>query len=74
MNNKRRIALREAIRLLSLASGILSAVADEEQDALDNIPENLEGSDLSDRLQENVELFESSSDTLSDIIDALSDV
>ena len=45
MNNQRRIRLRESSSLLSKALRIINAVKDEEQDALDNFPENLQNSE-----------------------------
>lgn len=45
MNQKRRIKLNEARHFLSKALSIVSDVKEEEQDAIDNFPENLQNSD-----------------------------
>ena len=45
MNKHRRNKLSEAIGYLDNALQIISDVRDDEQDALDNIPENLQQSD-----------------------------
>lgn len=71
MNKKRRATLKEAVRLLYFAANLLSSVADEEQDALDNIPENLEGSDLYASLSDNIETLESAADSVEDIADSI---
>lgn len=42
MNKQRRLKLKEALALLERALHIVSCVKDEEQDALDNCPENLQ--------------------------------
>lgn len=74
MNNKRRIALRQAIRLLTKASDILQSAADEEQDALDNIPANLEGSSLFDTMSQNVETLEDAAEAAYDLAERIGEL
>ena len=45
MNNKRRAEIQKASDLLTQAKDIVSSVRDEEEWALDNMPENLQGSE-----------------------------
>lgn len=44
MNERKRKRLKDAIRFLNSALSIVESVKDDEQDDLDNIPENLQGS------------------------------
>ena len=65
MNNKRRSTLLQlAVPLLQKASDYVSQVLDVEEDALDNIPENLCGS-------ERYEKIESAIYNLEDAIDSI---
>ena len=45
MNNSRRARIREAVSYLEKAGDIVDAVLEEETDAMDNMPENLQSSD-----------------------------
>lgn len=45
MNNKRREKLRDAIALLDRAAMIVETVCDAEDDCVERVPENLQGSD-----------------------------
>ena len=65
MNDKRRSTLLQlAVPLLQKASDYVSQVLDAEEDALDNIPENLCGS-------ERYEKIESAIDNLEDAIESI---
>lgn len=73
MNNKRRKVLEQVssvltnmpsqistlLVMLTAAEEKASLVLDEEQDALDNIPENLQESDICERIEEAVDNIES---------------
>lgn len=52
MNKKRRDALSGVIYDLETVSDKLSAVAEEEQDSVDNLPESLQYSERADKMQE----------------------
>ena len=52
MNNKRRERLGKAKGYLEEANSIVDAVRDEEEDALDNMPENLQSGDRYDQMEE----------------------
>ena len=45
MNNKRRKELRRAIDMIETALNIVNSVKDEEEDAMYNYPENLQGTE-----------------------------
>ena len=55
MDNKRRSRLREAIGMLSNATTVVEAVCDKEQDCMDNCPENLQGSERYERMEDAVD-------------------
>ncbi len=65
MDNKRRSKLREALEKLSAAEIILDAVCDKEQDCLDGYPENLQGTDAYEKIENAV-------DSLNDALEMLS--
>ena len=52
MNAKRRKEILKAIVLIEQAKDILEYVAEEEQEAFDNLPESLQYSERGDRMQE----------------------
>ena len=64
MNKEKRNDLNTARGLLERAKGIVGTVRNREQDCLDNIPENLEGS-------ERYSTMESAIDSLDDAIDKI---
>ena len=67
MNNKRRQEIRKNIESLSVISNNIDIILDEESDCLDNMPENLEGS-------ERYEAMENAVDSLSDAVDKIEEV
>lgn len=66
MNEKRRGRLRDALKMLSNAASLVETVCDDEQDALDNYPENLQGT-------ERFEHMETAVDSLSDALEKIDD-
>lgn len=64
MNKQRRASLRSASAHLSMAVDIIRDVRYEEQDAMDNIPENLQSSERYETMEEAV-------DHLDDALDAI---
>lgn len=63
MNEKRRGKLRTAVSMLERASSIISDVLDEEEEVLDNIPENLQGSERYEKIEDTcVNLYDASED------------
>ena len=55
MNKKRRESLGEAMTLLSKASTIVESVCDKEEECVDNYPENLQGSDVFEAMENAVD-------------------
>lgn len=74
MNNARRKTLGEAMDLLYRAKDILECVRDEETEAFENIPENLEGSDRYERAEEIVGYLDEAFDGLEEMLENLEEV
>lgn len=65
MNNKRRsVVLNTAIPLLDRAFDIVSDVYYAEQDALDNIPENLQSGSRYEKIEEAISFLEDAMDEI----------
>ncbi|KAK9680648.1 hypothetical protein QE152_g38908 [Popillia japonica] len=56
--NERRKRLKEAIELIERATAVVEEIKDEEQEALENLPENLQESERADNMQECIDLLE----------------
>lgn len=74
MNNKRRNRLNVAILELENASDIINEVYDEESDALNNMPENLESSDRYIKMEECVDYLEDAISMIDEATGALREV
>lgn len=74
MNNARRKTLSEAIDLLYKAKDIIESVKDEEQDAYDNMPGSLKGSERGEAMEEAVSVLEEQYDELDNVTDALEEL
>ena len=74
MNNTRRSRLRQAADHLETAKQIVSGVCDEEQDAMDNMPENLQGSDRYSDMENAVSMMEDAVDGIDTALSSLSDI
>lgn len=66
MNEKRRERLRDAVRMLTSVASVVEAVCDNEQDAMDNIPENLQATERFERMEDAV-------DSLNDALEKIED-
>lgn len=69
MNKSKREKLQRAKQMLSGALDIVEAIKDAEADALDNIPENLQGSDRFADMENAVDNLEQASENITDAID-----
>ena len=58
MNKARRKEIAKAIELIEEAYGILDMVRDEEQEAFDNMPEGLQGSERGEQMEEYICILE----------------
>ena len=57
MNKLRRVHLKKAIEFINQAAEVISEVKEEEQEALDNLPENLQGSDRAEAMQDCIDIL-----------------
>lgn len=71
MDDKRRGKLKEALKMLTSAANIVDLVYDKEQDCLDNYPENLQGTERYERMEDAVDNL---NDALEKIDDAKSSI
>lgn len=72
MNNKRRKEISRVIDTLTEISNTLSILAEEENEAFDNLPESLQDSSRGDDMQEWIDRLEGAQETIDGIIDELS--
>ena len=66
MDDKRREKLRNVLRILTSAADIVDSVCDKEQDCVDNYPENLQGTERFERMEDAV-------DNLNDALEKIDD-
>lgn len=71
MNKQRRKQLTEAIGLIRQAAEIIADVKDEEQEALDNLPESLQESQRAEAMQGCIDLLEDAQDDLESKVNEL---
>ena len=74
MNKKRRKELENICDGLSSLHDRLQAVADQEQEAYDNMPENLQGGGLGEQLEQNVLDLTDAYDYLESVIGLIEDI
>lgn len=71
MNKARRKKLQELMKQLESIKDELNEVQEEEQDAYDNLPENLQYSERGQQMEQAVENMSSAADYLDDIISCI---
>ena len=71
MNNKRRKELRRAIDMIETALNIVNSVKDEEEDAMCNYPENLQGTETYENMETAVDTMEEVTSAIEDGVDSL---
>lgn len=71
MNNKRRKELRRAIEIIETALDIVNSVKDEEEDAMYNYPENLQGTEAYENMEVAVDTMEEVTSAIEDGVDSL---
>lgn len=74
MNKQRRKELASILNDLEDLRSRLEAVSEEEQEAFDNIPENLWGSERYEKAEEAVDALEEALSSIEDIADSLSEL
>ena len=73
MNNTRRKELRRAIEIIEIALDIVNSVKDEEEDAMYNYPENLQGTEAYENMEVAVDTMEEVVSAIEDAVDSLND-
>lgn len=73
MNNEKRKVLRSALSHIQLASDMTKSVLSQETDDLNNMPENLEGSQTYEKMEQAVELLEDALDSLEEASSQIQD-
>lgn len=73
INNKRRDLLKRASSLLGTASGLVSTALEQEEDALDNMPENLQGSERYEKIEAAVDLLNDASECIDSAIEKINE-
>lgn len=71
MNNKRRKQISDIITSLENVKSEIENVLSDEQEYLDNIPENLQGSERYEIAESAVNNLESASDSVDEVLSAL---
>lgn len=66
MNKQRRERLSKLISQAEEMSAELEAIRDEEQEAFDNMPENMQGGERGDKMQEAIEAMDTAITSLED--------
>ena len=74
MNKARRKTLAEAMDLMYRAKDILEGVRDEEEEAFNNIPENLEGSERYETAEQTLDTINEAYDSLEEMLENLEEV
>ena len=74
MNAARRKELKRALEMLDAAKSILEQVADEEQDAYDNLPESIQDSERGEQIYDNADTLSGYMDDLDDMMSAIEEM
>lgn len=74
MNKYRRSILKSVIERLETAIQKIESVKEDEQEAYDNLPDNLNDTDRANDMYENVDDMEDAVSSLQDIIDQLQEI
>lgn len=65
--------LKRASALLGTASGLVSTALEKEEDALDNMPENLQGSEKYEKIEAAVDLLNDASECIDSAIEKINE-
>ena len=74
MNKLRRKKIADIVNSISIMRDKLDVIKDEEEDAMYNIPENLQNSDRYQECEEAVDSLDSAISAIDEAIDYLSDI
>ena len=65
--------LKRTSALLGTASGLVSTALEQEEDALDNMPENLQGSERYEKIEAAVDLLNDASECIDSAIEKINE-
>lgn len=65
--------MKRASALLGTASGLVSTALEQEEDALDNMPENLQGSERYEKIEAAVDLLNDASECIDSAIEKINE-
>lgn len=71
MNRCKRSKLKKAMDCLGQAHKLVSEVIDSEQESMDNLPENLQESDMYYSMEDAIDSLETTAASIEDVIDAI---
>ena len=71
MNKARRAKLKDASKWLEVSKEIVEFVLDEENDAFDSMPENLQDSMRGSEMQDNIDALDEILSDIEDVIDSI---
>lgn len=74
MNKQRRANLSQALTYLKAAMEIVNDVKRDEEDAMNNMPENLQESERYYTLEENVEALDAIADSIDEVCDTIDEL
>lgn len=74
MNKARRKELAKALELLDAAKTILEQVAEEEQEAYDNLPESIQVSERGEQIYDNADTLGGYMDDLDDMMTVIEEM
>ena len=74
MNAARRKELKRALEMLDEAKTILEQVAEEEQEAYDNLPESIQDSEKGEQIYDNADTLSGYMDDLDDMMSAIEEM
>lgn len=74
MNKDRRKRLSEANDFLGKALSIITSVADEERDSLENLPESLQDSSGAEKMENIIDLLEEAADCTENASESIDEV
>ena len=74
MNNQRRKEIAKAVAMLDDVYDILDDVNCDENDAYDNMPENLQDGDRAFNMQDNIDKLDNACSSINEIIDSLNEI
>lgn len=74
MNKDRRKCLSEANGFLEKALSIITSVADEERDSLENLPESLQDSSGAEKMENIIDLLEEAADYTENASESIDEV